>query len=410
MGNQSSIPLDQVFQTTDSQIQSAINTAVVGNANKSKNIAGGVTFNIPYQRSPDTTDFISNVGVNDGSVLTYSNVSGPQWKPAIIGNAEKTTNIAGGLQFNIPYQTAADKTGWIPNGNTNDILQLGSTRPTWISPSVLAVGSSRNLTAGAEGSIPFQTASNVTGFLPRPTAAGNFVLSNTSTSTSPVWTLSSGLDVRSASNLSGGAPGTLPYQTMGNTTAQLARPTATGTFALTITNSTVPTWTPSSGMQAGSASNDSFSIGNWKIFTEGTALCNMFQNFKTCTVPDRLSLTTAFTTILATGKTFTILQSPSRRYELRFLNGYLSQYDNVDKTTRMVTPTTVAIGQGPWTLAVNTSTRQITLTSNGMTGAYWSSPSFTSAAFVVLSDSIRTGWTTPLEIIQTSTNAVLTTI
>lgn len=410
MGNQSSIPLDQVFQTTDSQIQSALSSAIIGNANKSKNIAGGVMFSIPYQISADTTDFISNTGVTDGAVLTYNSTRGPEWKPQILGNADKAINIAGGLQFNIPYQTAPDQTAWIPSGNANDILQLGSTRPTWISPSALSVGSSRNITAGAQGSIPFQTAASVTGFVPRPTAAGNFVLSNTSTSASPTWTLASGLDVRAATNLSGGAPGTLPYQTMGNTTAQLARPTATGTFALTITNNTVPTWTASAGIQAGSAANDSFSIGNWRIFTEGTALCNMFQNFKTCTVPDRLSLTTAFSTVLATGRTFTILQSPSGRYELRFLNGYLSQYDNVDKTTRMVTPTTVAIGQGPWTLAVNTSTRQITFTSNGMTGAYWSSPSFTSASFLVLSDAIRTGWTTPLEIIQTTTNAVLATI
>ena len=408
MGNQSSIPLTQVFQATDSKIQSALSSGIVGNANKAKNIAGGVTFNIPYQKSTDVTEWISNAGVGDGEVLTYNTISGPSWQPpAVLGNADKATNIAGGLQFNIPYQTAPDKTAWVTNGNANDLLQLKSTGPGWVGPLALTVGNATNATnlrAGGTASIPYQTTANVTGFLARPTVAGNFVLSNTSTSTAPAWTSATALDVKSAVNIAGGGPGTLPYQTTGNTTAQLARPTAAGNFALTISNTTMPAWVPTTTLQAGSAANNSFSIGDWKIFTEGTALCNSFQNFKTCVAPDRLSLTAAFTATLVPGTTYTLLQSQNKRYEVRFLNGSLFQYDTGLKTTRQISP---ASGTGPWTLAVNTATRQITLTSSGMNAAYWASPANVNAILVVIQDLPTAA--TPIEI-QSATGLILTTV
>ena len=64
MGAQNSIPVKDLLDTARLQAsadtQQTLSTATIGNANKATNLAGGVTFNIPYQTATDKTDFLPN--------------------------------------------------------------------------------------------------------------------------------------------------------------------------------------------------------------------------------------------------------------------------------------------------------------------------------------------------------------
>lgn len=72
----------------------------------------------------------------------------------------------------------------------NDLLQYDSAGPYWknVAPSAISIGTATNLAGGAAGSLPYQTAASTTTFL--GIGAANYVL--TSTGTAPTWTLNTG--------------------------------------------------------------------------------------------------------------------------------------------------------------------------------------------------------------------------
>ena len=72
----------------------------------------------------------------------------------------------------------------------DDLLQYDSAGPYWknVAPSAISIGTATNLAGGATGSVPYQTAASTTTFL--GIGAANYVL--TSTGTAPTWTLNTG--------------------------------------------------------------------------------------------------------------------------------------------------------------------------------------------------------------------------
>ena len=72
----------------------------------------------------------------------------------------------------------------------NDLLQYDSAGPYWknVAPSAVIIGTATNLAGGATGSVPYQSAASTTTFL--GIGAANYVL--TSTGTAPTWTLNTG--------------------------------------------------------------------------------------------------------------------------------------------------------------------------------------------------------------------------
>jgi hypothetical protein len=73
-------------------------------------------------------------------------------------------------------------------GSSTTILTSSGTAPQWSSASGVTVGTATNLAGGAAGSVPYQTASGATSFLSIGTS--NFVL--TSTGSAPTWTANTG--------------------------------------------------------------------------------------------------------------------------------------------------------------------------------------------------------------------------
>lgn len=115
-------------------------------------------------------------GSGNSFIYTQSNnLTAPTWTQrgsVICGGA---TNVMGGSQGNLLYQTATGSsttgfTGFVANGTTGQILQSnGAAPPTWVAPTGLAAGSTAvatNLANGVQYDVPYQLGANNTGFVP----------------------------------------------------------------------------------------------------------------------------------------------------------------------------------------------------------------------------------------------------
>ena len=213
-------------------------------------------------------------GLNSVGASTYllsSTGSAMAWVAPSTIPAGTATNIAGGTTGALPYQTGASTTTFLSIGTTNYVLTAGATAPQYVAQSTLTAGAATNLAGGAANRFPYQTGAGATTFLAAPTVAGSAILWDGS---NLGWGL--GPAATSATNLSGGSAGVVPYQSATGTTAF----TAVGTvgYVLTSQGTSAPTWTlPTASASAGgviwensttissnytlSASKNGFSVG-----------------------------------------------------------------------------------------------------------------------------------------------------
>jgi hypothetical protein len=97
-----------------------------------------------------------------GRITSASNVNIDFSKASYADNAGISTNLKGGIASQIPYQTSANTTAFIPNGTLGQLLQSnGASAPSWVTATDLTVskasyadnaGISTNLKGGAAGS------------------------------------------------------------------------------------------------------------------------------------------------------------------------------------------------------------------------------------------------------------------
>lgn len=112
------------------------------------NLAGGTAGVVPFQNGVGTTAFTA-VGTN-GYLLTSANTGTPTWtNPATLSvsvatTAGTSTNLAGGVASQIPYQSASGTTAFIPNGIAGQILKSnGTSAPSWIDTSTLSTSNGK---------------------------------------------------------------------------------------------------------------------------------------------------------------------------------------------------------------------------------------------------------------------------
>jgi hypothetical protein len=204
----------------------------IGTATLASNLALGTANNIPYQTAANTTGYITNGTA--GQVLTYQASGAPKWA-TLPTTATTATNIAGGTANNIPYQSAANTTGFITNGTTGQVLTYqASGAPAWATLPTTAT-TATNIAGGSAGQIPYQSAANTTLFSSTGTT-GQVLTSNGAGA--PTWTT---LSLTTATNLAGGSAGQIPYQSAANTT--LFSSTGTAGQVLTSQGTGAPTWT-----------------------------------------------------------------------------------------------------------------------------------------------------------------------
>ncbi len=259
-----------------------------GIATNAINLNGGSVGAIPYQSSANDTTFLAPSS-NDGWILTYdTDTNAPVWSDPSTGvnvgfadyatNAGISTNLKGGSASQIPYQTGADTTAFIPNGTLGQLLQSnGNLAPSWVTATDLSVsnatyatnaGIATNLKGGGVGSIPYQSQTGVTTFLADPDANGRILTWNNTTN-SPQWSdPSTGVNVGFAdyatnagisTNLKGGSASQIPYQTGADTTAFI--PNGTLGQLLQSNGNLAPSWVTATDLSVSNATYATNVIG-----------------------------------------------------------------------------------------------------------------------------------------------------
>ena len=222
---------------------SAPSAVTIGTAT---NLAGGATGSVPYQTSAGATSFLSLGTTN--YVLT-AGASAPQYVAQSTLSVGTATNVAGGTTGALHYQTGAGATSFLSLGTTNYVLTAGASAPQYVAQSTLSVGSATtatNIAGGAAGSVPYQTSSGTTTF--RSIGTANYVM--TSSGTAPQWVAQSTITSGSATNLSGGSTGSVVYQSAAGTSAYLSL--GTTNYVLTA-GASAPQYVAQSTLSVGSA-------------------------------------------------------------------------------------------------------------------------------------------------------------
>jgi len=170
----------------------------------------------------------------------------------IIGVITTATNISGGAAGQIHYQSATGITGFSNAGTAGQLLiSQGTSAPLFVNTTSFTIGYSANVAGGDTGSLLYQSSPSTTNFIGIG-SAGSFLRSNGTTATF-VTTASMYVGAAvTATNVVGGAVGSMIYQSAPGTTTML--PIGTGGYLLT-SNGSAPEWTALSGLSAGTATN-----------------------------------------------------------------------------------------------------------------------------------------------------------
>ena len=142
-------------------------------------------------------------------------------------------SVLGGTDGNVQFGTLSN----------DDVIVYDSGDSRWENraQSTLSVGTATNLAGGAAGSVPYQSAAGTTAMLALGTSG--YVLA--AGGSAPQYVAQSTLSVGTATNLAGGAASQIPYQTGAGATAFIANGTAGQ--VLTSAGAGAPTWSGISG-------------------------------------------------------------------------------------------------------------------------------------------------------------------
>ena len=239
-------------------------------ATTSNNIAGGLAGSLPYQTGAGATSFL---GLGTTNYVLTAGASAPQYvaqstlsvgSAATATSATTATNIAGGAASQIPYQTGSGATSFIANGTSGQVLTSnGSSVPTWVTPTAYATVTDDTTTNAVRYPLfANQTTGNLSTeyvsstklqFTPSTGTLAATVFSGAGTSlTGTAASLSIGGTAAKATNVVGGAAGSLPYQSAADTTAMLAL--GTSGYVLTA-GASAPAYVAQSTLSVGNATN-----------------------------------------------------------------------------------------------------------------------------------------------------------
>jgi len=105
--------------------------------------------------------------------------------------ATTATNLSGATAFTIPYQTASSATGYIPVGAAGQVLQSsGAAAPTWVTnPTNTVASGGTGITSYTTGDILYASATNVLGKLAASATVGS-VLTSSGVGAAPAYSTS----------------------------------------------------------------------------------------------------------------------------------------------------------------------------------------------------------------------------
>ena len=272
-------------------ISGSIVSGAVSTATTATNIAGGTAGALAYNTASGTTTFLTLGTTN--YVLTAGATS-PQYvaqSTLSVGSATSATtatNLAGGAAGYIPYQSASSTTSFLSAGTSGQVLTSGgSGAPTWSAPTaVTTVTDDTTTNATRYPLFANQTTGNLSTeyvsstklqFTPSTGTLAATVFSGAGTSlTGTAASLSIGGTAAKATNVVGGAAGSLPYQSAADTTAMLAL--GTSGYVLTA-GASVPTYVAQSTLSVGNATNAT----NVAITDDTSTATDMYLSWVTST-------------------------------------------------------------------------------------------------------------------------------
>jgi hypothetical protein len=179
-------------------------------------LSGGVAGSVPYQSAANTTGFVPPGTA--GQVLQSNGAGAPTWV-----NAPAAASLVGGAASQVLYQSAANTTSFVPNGTSGQsLLSNGLGAPAWGAVNIASSAAITGVLPIANGG----TGLNAVG------PSGEILLSN---GTSAAWAA-----IPPAADIANGGPGQLPYQTAADTTAFV--PAGTAGQILQSNGTSAPTW------------------------------------------------------------------------------------------------------------------------------------------------------------------------
>ena len=235
--------------------------------------------------SPVSTGQVTSLDVTS-TKLTFNPYTGvlsaPEFDGVLNGNAAHATNLSNGSAGQIPYQTSSGNTSFISNGTTGQVLTSnGSSAPTWTSPTFFAAVTDDTTTnatryplfaAQTSGSLTTEYTSSTkyqfnpsTGVLTATQFSGSGAgLTGTASSLSIG---GNAVTSTTATNIVGGANGSIPYQTGSGATTMLAA--GTNGQILTLSGG-VPSWVSASTSTIAISDDTTTNATRYITFTSAT--------------------------------------------------------------------------------------------------------------------------------------------
>ena len=209
-----------VFIQGSLNVQGGVNAVINGTITTATNLSGGTAGQLVFQGAAGLTSY-AGPGTA-GQVLTSNGTSGPVYVNTATLLTGYAVDVAGGGNGALLFQPTANDTQFLSTGTPGQLLSSAVGAPVFVSTSSLLVGFAVNDSGGAAGSLRFQSGANASTFLAIG-AAGTFL---TSSGTAPVWNSTATALIGFARNISGGTTGQLVYQSGASATAFVGPGTA----------------------------------------------------------------------------------------------------------------------------------------------------------------------------------------
>jgi hypothetical protein len=193
-----------------------------------------------------TGSVLSKLGIGTTNYVLTSSGTAPQYVAQSTLSVGTATNVAGGTTGAVHYQSGAGATTFLTLGTTNYVLTAGASAPQYVAQSTLSVGSATtattatNLAGGAAGSLPYNTASATTTYL----GIGSSGTVLTSSGTAPQWSASLNTS-QGGTGLTTFTAGDLVYFSTGTSFTKLGIGTA-GQILTVNSGATAPQWSTAS--------------------------------------------------------------------------------------------------------------------------------------------------------------------